>query len=94
MLTTRYIKHKQQVEAEAAAQKAAKSLKTQKEMSDTDMVFGDVIRKPLSPRLTLPSPRGKMERSALSQTGMGVKDDANGLVAAGKGLLDVGKPGS
>lgn len=53
------------------------------------------LGRPLSPRVTIGSDRG-LRSPALSKpgeqdTGMGIPDEAMGLVMGGKGLLDVGK---
>ena len=60
------------------------------------MIFGEVIkseRKPLSPRVTVAmdtnATRG--DGVALGESGMGVKDEAMGLVVGGKGLREIGK---
>ena len=119
-LTNRYIKRKQEQEAAAAASKAEKTIKLKKEMSEADMLFGDVIqpsrtkkiRRIMSPRVVVgtdramdldrPSasvkvengtPTGEdtgMEGYEAPASGMGVKDEAMGLLTGGSGLKDVG----
>ena len=118
----RYIKRKQEQEAAAAATKAEKTIKLKKEMSETDMLFGDIIqpikakkdRKPMSPRVFAGADRamqpakssanGKadleipteasagtgMEGYREPPSGMGVRDEAMGLVSGGAGSKDVG----
>ena len=48
----RYIKRKQETDRQAESARMAKIQARPKE----DDLFGDVIRKPLSPRVTIPSP--------------------------------------
>ena len=92
----RYIKRKRAQETSAAETKAKKVLKAQAAQSDREMVFGDVIkteRKPLSPKTTVRAERGALAGAGalFDEGGMGVKDEAMGLVVGGKGLKEVGK---
>lgn len=92
----RYIKRKREQETTTAAAKAAKTLQARADQSDREMVFGDVIktqRKPLSPRVTIAMDRSttRGDGVAIGESGMGVKDEAMGLVVGGKGLKEVGK---
>jgi cyclin H len=113
-LMRRYIKRKQEQEAAAAAVKAEKTLKLKKEMSESEMLFGDIIqpikpkkdRKPMSPRVFAGTDRGitidrstangqadkgtGMEGYEAPASGMGVPDEAMGLLTGGAGLKDVG----
>lgn len=91
-------------------------------MADRESVFGDVIqppamRKPLSPRLTIPTTdrrpptpsglkevvaqRGKEDHpggagtgegdGAMEPSGMGIRDEAMGMLVGGQGLKHVAK---
>ena len=76
-------------------------------MSDADMIFGDIIRpiiqkaqKPTSPRTSIGSDRplafvsvSKDANDRRLPTGMGVKDEAMGLLAGGKGLKEIAQLG-
>ncbi len=68
------MKRKAEQEAQASEARALKTLKAQKEMSETDLVFGTVLA------------NGKED----SMSGMGIKDEAMGMLFGGKGLKDVG----
>ena len=76
-------------------------------MSDRETVFGDVIQprraktdktdktRSMSPRVTIGADlglnKGDGNGPAIEASGMGVKDEAMGILVAGKGLEDVGK---
>lgn len=120
--TALYLKRKRETEASEAAARAAKTLKAQQIMADRESVFGDVIqppsaRKPLSPRLTIPTTgrrpptpsglkevvaqRGKEHHpggagtgegdGAMEPAGMGIRDEAMGMLVGGQGLKHVGE---
>ncbi len=96
LMMGRYIKRKREQETSTAAAKAAKVVKAKAEQNDREMVFGDVIkteRKPLSPKVTIAMDR-KVKREdgvLMENSGMGVKDEATGMIVGGKGLKEVGK---
>lgn len=94
---SRYIKRKQEQESAAAAVQAEKALKRKQQMDDDHMVFGDVIQpiakikkdnKPSSPRVSLGGDRALNDTLP---TGMGLKDEAMGLLEGGQGLKALGQ---
>ena len=98
----RNIKRKQQLDASAAAARATKSQKISQELSNRDLVFGDIVnepvagtRRPLSPRTTVPastmSPQYVTAPSPLSKDKIGgasTGENDGAMEPTGTGIAD------